>query len=127
MTSSPAAPPRILIVEDEVIIAMEIESRLESAGYAVCGLVATGEDAVRTAREQSPDLILMDITLRGAMNGLEAADRIRAERSVPMIFLSASVSDEILRRIREFRTGQYISKPFEESDLLSSVQKALRK
>jgi CheY-like chemotaxis protein len=121
----PAAPPRILIVEDEVIIAMEIEARLENAGYLVCGLVTTGDEAVSAAREKSPDLILMDITLRGAMDGLEAADRIKAEKSIPVIFLSASVSDDILGRIREFRKGQYISKPFDETDLLSSVRRVL--
>jgi len=124
MISSPF-PPQILIVEDEVIIAMEIEIRLESAGYLVCGLVTTGEEAVSAAREKSPDLILMDITLHGTMNGLDAAARIQAEKSIPVIFLSASVSDDILRRIREFRTGQYISKPFDETDLLSSVRRVL--
>jgi CheY-like chemotaxis protein len=123
--STLTAPPRILIVEDEVIIAMEIESRLESAGYLVCGPVMTGEEAVSAAREKSPDLILMDITLHGTMNGLDAAARIQAEKSIPVIFLSASVSDDILRQIREFRTGQYISKPFDETDLLSSVRRVL--
>jgi len=126
MTPEKFPPIRVLIVEDEVIIAMEIQLRLESAGFLVCGLVASGEKAILAAREKSPDVILMDITLRGPMDGLEAAERIRAERGIPVIFLTATENDAVLRRIREFSPIRHIPKPFDESDLIVAVRTAAR-
>lgn len=120
-----AARPRILIVEDEVIIAMEIQVRLENAGFAVCGLTSSGEKAILLARENNPDLILMDITLKGPMDGLETAGRIQAEKSVPVIFLSATDNQAVLRRIREYRPGISLAKPFREADLIAAIRVAL--
>ncbi|MBN1938534.1 MAG: response regulator [Candidatus Aminicenantes bacterium] len=124
MTKEPTAPVRVLIVEDEVIIAMEIQLRLENAGFDVCGIAATGEKAILAAREKSPDVVLMDITLRGPMDGLEAAERIRAERNTAIVFLSASENESVLRRIREFTRGRHIPKPFDERDLIAAVRRA---
>ncbi|HOY98500.1 MAG TPA: response regulator, partial [Candidatus Aminicenantes bacterium] len=95
-----AGRPLILIVEDEIIIAMEIQVRLESAGFAVCGLASSGEKAIALAREKNPDLVLMDITLKGPLDGLETAGRIQAEKDIPVIFLSATDDEAVLRRIR---------------------------
>jgi len=120
-----AARPRLLIVEDEIIIAMEIQVRLESAGFAVCGLASSGEKAILLAREKNPDLILMDITLKGPLDGLETAGRIQAEKSVPVIFLSATDNQAVLRRIREYRPGISLSKPFGEADLIAAIRVAL--
>lgn len=119
------ARPRILIVEDEIIIAMEIQVRLESAGFAVCGLTSSGEKAILLAREKNPDLILMDITLKGPLDGLETAGRIQAEKSVPVIFLSATDNQAVLRRIREHRPGISLAKPFGEADLIAAIRVAL--
>jgi CheY-like chemotaxis protein len=125
MTHPPSTPARILIVEDEVIIAMEIQARLETAGYVICGLETTGEDAILKAREQVPDLILMDISLRGPLNGLEAAVQIQSERDIPVVFISASVDEGALRRIQDVKPGRLITKPFEETDLLTSIRQSL--
>lgn len=122
----PASPrPRILIVEDEVIIAMEIQLRLENEGFAVCGPASTGEKAIRLAREKEPDVVLMDITLRGDMDGLETARRIQNERPVPVIFLSASDNQTILKQIQDNRMGGFVPKPFNESDLIAAIRLAL--
>jgi CheY-like chemotaxis protein len=125
MTAADTPRPRILIVEDEVIIAMEIQVRLENEGFDVCGIASSGEKAIRAAREKKPDLILMDIALRGTMDGLEAAGLIQKERPVPVIFLSASDNQAVLRQIQEKKLGEYISKPFKETDLLAAIWLAL--
>jgi len=125
MNGSASSRPLILVVEDEIIIAMEIQVRLENEGFAVCGIAATGERAIRTAREKKPDIILMDITLRGEMDGLEAARLIQEERSVPVIFLSASDNQDLLRQIRENRLGRFVSKPFNETDLIAAIRRTL--
>ncbi len=120
-----AGRPLILIVEDEIIIAMEIQVRLESAGFAVCGLASSGEKAIALAREKNPDLVLMDITLKGPLDGLETAGRIQAEKDIPVIFLSATDDEAVLRRIREARLGLSLAKPFKESDLIAAVRVSL--
>jgi CheY-like chemotaxis protein len=125
MTAADTPRPRILIVEDEVIIAMEIQVRLENEGFDVCGIASSGAKAIRAAREKKPDLILMDIALRGTMDGLEAAGLIQKERPVPVIFLSASDNQAVLRQIQEKKLGEYISKPFKETDLLAAIWLAL--
>jgi CheY-like chemotaxis protein len=125
MMQQPDPPLRVLIVEDEVIIAMEIQLRLENAGFEVCGIAATGEKAIGDVREKSPDVVLMDITLRGSMDGLEAAERIRAEGGRPaIVFLSASENEIVLRRIGEFSGGRHIPKPFDETELIEAVRRA---
>ena len=77
---------RVFIVEDEVLVARDIKGRLEKLGYQVIGTAARGEDAVTRVLSERPDLILMDINLKGDMDGIEAADRIRAEADLPIIF-----------------------------------------
>ena len=86
-------PPRILIVEDESLIALDLSRRLPKLGYEVCATVATGEDAVQKAAELKPNLVLMDICLRGAMDGIAAAEIIRQRSDVPVVYLTAN-SDE---------------------------------
>jgi CheY-like chemotaxis protein len=104
---------------------MEIQLRLENEGMAVCGIASTGEKAIRLAREKKPDLVLMDITLRGEMDGLETSRRIQKERAVPVIFLSASDNQTLLRQITESRMGGFVPKPFNESDLIAAIRMAL--
>ena len=125
MNESAPSRPRILIVEDEIIIAMEIQVRLENEGFAVCGIAATGDKAIRISGEKKPDLVLMDITLRGDMDGLETARLIQKERPVPVIFLSASDNQALLRQIQENRLGRFVSKPFNETDLIAAIRLAL--
>jgi CheY-like chemotaxis protein len=120
--------PRVLIVEDEAIVAMEIQDQMESLGWDVCGIAATGPDAIRRAAADRPDLILMDNTLLGNMTGLEAAEIIRAGRTVPIVFLTATVDERIIARIQKLdpEAGS-LSKPFSEADLRRETERARRR
>lgn len=117
----------ILIVEDEVIVAMEIESRLRKLGYRIAGSVRTGEDAIETARRERPDVLLMDIMLAGAMDGIEAAERITGDLGIPVVYLTAYADDEILRRAKLTEPFGYLVKPFEERELHTALEIALYK
>jgi CheY-like chemotaxis protein len=119
------APLRILIVEDERLIGAELRRRLQRMGYAVVGLVASGEEAIAQAQRLRPALVLMDIRLRGLMDGIEAAQHIRGRWDIPVVFMSAYTTVEIIEHI--WRTGPagYLSKPFFESQLRLAVERAL--
>ena len=121
------AIPRLLIVEDEAIVAMDIESKLEDSGYLVIGVARSGEDAVRMAYEKSPDLILMDINLQGDMDGVVAAKNIRERRSVPVVFLTALGDRDTLQRAKITGPLGYLLKPFNERDLYAAVEVGLHK
>ncbi len=85
---------RILVVEDEGIIAKDIQNTLSLLGYSVVGIASSGEEAVKTAMETHPDLVLMDIVLEGAMNGVKAAEQIRDRSDIPVIYLTAYSDDK---------------------------------
>ena len=91
---------RILVVEDEIIIAMEIADRLKSMGYDVLRIVANGEMAIKTAMAERPDLILMDIMIQGDMDGIEAATKIHAFSDLPVIYLTANADESTLERAK---------------------------
>lgn len=115
---------RILVVEDNAIIAMEIAERLKRMGYEVTGVVATGEDAVRQAVESPPDLILMDIRLQGVIDGTEAAGQITSKVDIPIIFITA-YSDRTTRdRAQQIFSYGYIVKPFNDQQLLCAIDMA---
>jgi CheY-like chemotaxis protein len=119
--------PRVLIVEDEAIVAMEIQDQLEALGWDACGVAATGEAAIRLAAANNPDLILMDITLRGNMTGLEAAAEIRARRKVPIVFLTATVDEKIIAAIRALDAeAVFLSKPFAEHELRRETERIVQ-
>lgn len=118
---------RILVVEDERIVARDLANSLADLGYVVVGNVATGDDAVRSARESRPDLVLMDIRLAGAVDGVQAATRIRSEQDVPVIYLTAHSDDETLRRAKETAPFGYLVKPFKPPDLRCAIEIALHK
>lgn len=117
--------PRILIVEDEVIVAMELRDRLEGLHYTVLDNVTTGAEAIKLAQAHRPDLILMDIMLDGEMDGIEAAAQIRAEQSVPVVFLTAYSDEGTLTRAKDVAPFGYIVKPFEERELYATIEVAL--
>jgi CheY-like chemotaxis protein len=119
----PTEPVKILVVEDETIVAMEIQDLLENEGWTVVGVASSGEDAVRKARDERPDVVLMDITLRGKMTGIEAAERILDARLVPILFLTAAADQAGIRRVRERTACGFVSKPFEERSFLGEVRK----
>lgn len=121
------AKSRILVVEDEAIVAMGIKQKLEELGHQVVDIVYTGEDAVQTALETEPDLILVDIVLKGNMDGIEAAAKIRSQLDIPIIYLTAYSDEEVLKRARKTEPYGYIIKPFKKSELNANIEMALYK
>jgi DNA-binding NtrC family response regulator len=118
---------RILIVEDEGILAKGLEVMLRRGGYALAGTAATGEEAVAMAAEAAPDLVLMDVRLRGEMDGIEAARRIRGERDIPVVYLTAFSDEETVQRAKDTVPHGYLVKPVDERLLLITVEMALSK
>ncbi|MBI5632331.1 MAG: response regulator [Nitrospirae bacterium] len=118
---------KILIVEDEAIIARDLQKRLENQGYIVTSASATGEDAIRRAGTESPDLVLMDIVLLGDMDGIDAAGQIRALYDIPVVYLTAYADEGILERAKVTEPFGYILKPFDDRELRSVIEMALYK
>jgi CheY-like chemotaxis protein len=118
---------RILVVEDEGIIGKDIERALKQMMYEVCARVMTGADAIAKARELKPDLVLMDIVLKAGMDGIDAADVIRQEMDIPVIYLTAYTDQEKIDRASVTEAFAYIVKPFEDRELHSNIQLALYK
>jgi PAS domain S-box-containing protein len=118
---------RIMIVEDESLVALAIEKSLKNMGYEVPVTVSTGEEAVRKAMEVEPDLILMDIRLKGVIDGVEAAGMIREAFRVPIVYLTAYSEEKTLERAKLTEPFGYITKPFEERTLQATVEMALYK
>src|SRR5437016_6168631 len=106
------AAPRVMIVEDESVVACDLCDTLESLGYPVVAVVGTGEEAVATAGIVRPSAILMDIRLAGNIDGIQAAARIRSQHDIPIVFLSAHSNDETLRRATATDPSGYLVKPF---------------
>jgi two-component system cell cycle sensor histidine kinase/response regulator CckA len=121
------AAARILVVEDEAIVAMDISVRLRALGYEVVGPASTGADALELAEATRPDLVLMDIMLRGGMDGVEAAQRIREATGAPIVYLTAYADDSTLRRAKVAEPLGYLLKPFEERELRTTIETALYK
>jgi PAS domain S-box-containing protein len=117
----------ILIVEDEAIVAEDVGNKLKRLGYEICGTTGSGEEAVALAREKHPSLVLMDIRLRGRMDGVEAAQSLRKENDIPVIYLTAHSDAATLERAKQSEPFGYILKPFEEPDLETHIQMALYK
>lgn len=119
--------PTILVVEDESIVAMDMERRLKGLGYDVLGRVLTGADAVVKAKELLPDVVLMDIHLKGEMDGIEAASRIHREHEIPVIYITAYSDDATLERAKKTQPYGYILKPFQEREIHSVIEMTLFK
>ena len=109
--------PKILVVEDEFIVAFELKVALEGMGYTVCGMVSSGEDAIESVEREKPDCVLMDVSLKGAMDGIEAARHIRARFGIRSAFLSGYPVDEIVRRVADVRPVGIFVKPLEYGEL----------
>lgn len=122
-----SAPLRVLIVEDEIINAMGLALELREAGCDVIETVTTGEAAVKTAAAKRPDVILMDIRLGGKIDGLEAARRIRARRSIPVIFMTGYPNREFVDKARALDALGYLVKPLPMPDLLTLLERVPRR
>lgn len=117
---------KILVVEDEKIVAKDIEYRLQKLGYTVTGMATSGSDALQKAEEAPPDLVLMDIQLKGDMDGITVAEAMRQRFQLPVIYLTAYADEPTLRRAKITLPYGYLLKPFEERDLHTAIEVALR-
>ena len=115
----------ILVVEDEGIVAQEIKSRLEKSGYSVCAVAHDGRTAIAQAGEMRPDLVLMDIKLKGNMDGIEAAGVIRDRFNLPVVYLTAYTDPATLERAKIMEPFGYVVKPFETRSLMVSIEIAM--
>ena len=117
----------VLVVEDESIVSKDIQHSLKKLGYNVVGASATGELAIELAGSEHPDIVLMDIMLKGNMNGIEAANTIRSKYSIPIIFLTAYADESTLSKAKITEPYGYILKPFKEIDLHTTIEMAIYK
>jgi len=117
----------IMIVEDESIVAKDIQASLKNLGYTVVAVAASGEEALAKVGDAKPDLVLMDVMLKGKMDGIEAAGYIRERYKIPVVYLTAYTDDETLRRAKISEAFGYLLKPFEDRELRTTIEIALYK
>ncbi|MCD6117094.1 PAS domain S-box protein [bacterium] len=118
---------KILIVEDEKIIAADISQNLKGLGYEVVKLVSSGEDAVESCRKLKPDVVLMDIKLKGKMDGIEAADEIRKKYGTPVVYVTSYTDEETLERVKQTEPYGFIVKPIMEEELRGVIETTVYK
>lgn len=112
---------RILIVEDDMIIAANLSLQLTKLGYEVIGIVSRGEDAISSANQNKPDIILMDVNLKGEIDGIDAAIAIHLQNEIPIIYLTANNDDGTFLRAKETQPYAFISKPFNKLNLQRTI------
>lgn len=117
---------KIMIVEDEIIIAMSYTSALRKAHFNVPNVIDTGEEAVKTIPSENPDLVLMDITLKGKMDGIDAAEQILKRRAVPIIFMSGKDDAKTKKRALSVNPAGYFNKPVNLKVILSKIAKIVK-
>ena len=118
---------KIFIVEDQIILANDLKLQLEKLGYMVVGIAGNGKDAIKKIGKIKPDLILMDIEIKGDIDGIETAQKIRDLYNIPFIYLTACFDDEILERTSITQPYGYITKPYNEIGLKTAIKLALYK
>ena len=118
---------RILIVEDEAIVARDIAMQVQALGYEAVGIAANAEQALQLAAQERPNLVLMDVQLSGVVDGIAAAASMRSQFSLPVVFLTAFAADEVLERAKLTEPFGYILKPFTERELSTTLAMALYK
>lgn len=116
---------KILIVEDEAVVSLDIARRLEKMGYEVIGRLASGEEALELVQEERPDLVLMDINLQGEMDGIQTATTLYKNYGLPVIYLTAYAGESTLERAKESKPYGYILKPFKERELHAAIEIAI--
>src|SRR5580704_4849182 len=123
----PASQPKVLIVEDEGIVACDLERRLRKAGYAVSAIAPSGEQALRSIEETFPDLVLMDIHLQGPPDGIAVASEVRDRFHLPVIFLTAYADKATLERAKATKPYSYLVKPVSHVNLASAIDVVLHR
>lgn len=119
--------PRVMIVEDEGIVALQIRSSLEQRGYPVAGVFATGEAALAAVGSSAPDLVLMDMKLQGELDGIQTASLLRERHGLPVIFLTAHSEDSTVERAKRAEPYGYLLKPFNIQELYIAIEVAFHK
>ncbi|MBV9762392.1 MAG: response regulator [Acidobacteriaceae bacterium] len=125
MTRTVKRAAKILVVEDEQIVAMDMELQLTAFGYQVTGIATTGPEALRLAETTSPDLVVMDVQLNGALDGISTAEALQRRSAMPVVFVSAFGSSETQRRAHNASPLGYLTKPFRPEELRALVAAAL--
>jgi DNA-binding LytR/AlgR family response regulator len=115
-------PVKILVVEDEMIIGAKISMQLTTLGYEVTGILPRGEEAILHARENKPDIILLDINLKGKLDGIETAAALQQQDSIPVIYLTANSDEATFNRAKSTKPYAFIAKPFKQLDLQRAIE-----
>ncbi len=118
---------KILVVEDEWVVADQLCRSLEDLGYTVCSKASTGDEAIRKVETDGPDLILMDIVLKGKMDGIEAAGRINSKFNIPVLYLTAYTNQEYIERAKQSNPFGYLVKPYNQEELSANIEMALHR
>ena len=119
--------PKVLIVEDDNVILSIEKWRLSKLGYEICGSAGTGAEAMECVAHMRPDIVLMDITLKGAMDGIETASQIKKNFNIPVIFVTSHTDEEILSRARAVNPDGFVKKPFDDDSLRIAIELGLKK
>ncbi len=115
---------RVLLVDDEPAIISSLSDLLELWGYELCNPVTSGEEAVLTTNTEKPDLVLMDIQLKGSMNGIESAREIKKQNNASIIFMTGYINEKLKKEAEILRPAAYLTKPFELDELKSALESA---
>jgi two-component system, response regulator PdtaR len=121
------ANPKVLIVEDDKLIVYIEQWRLSKLGYDVCGSAGTGIEALNCVAKMRPDIVLMDISLEGEMDGIETARQIKKDFNIPVIFVSAHVDGATIERAKAIHPEGFIQKPFNDDDLRVAIELGIKK
>lgn len=113
---------KILVVEDEMIIAAKISMQLTNLGYEVTAILPRGEEAIQHVQENKPDIVLLDINLKGKIDGIETAKQIQQQSNIPVIYLTANADDATFNRAKTTKPAAFISKPFKQLDLQRAIE-----
>jgi CheY-like chemotaxis protein len=119
--------PRVLIVEDEILIAEELRERLSRFGYSVIAAVDSADEGIAIATRELPDLVLMDIRLKGEKDGVQAAKEIRQQVDIPIVYVTAYSDQQTVDRAKQTEHDAYILKPFHRSELRSTIEVAMQR
>ena len=118
---------KILIVDDEVLIARALSMVLKNKGYDVCTIAGTGEDAIKIAEEEKPDIVLMDISLPGEMDGITAGKTIKDRFNIPIIYMSGIYDEKVREEVGNPEPFEFLVKPMSKENVLKSIELGLQK